>query len=252
MPDAGGGVRADHPAQLITALAGAGQMGHRAHRGVLRDRLGGDDRPVPGRAGRAVGDRDEVRAERLQLADGLPQLTLLDLVLRREELEGEQRPIGGLQQLGDGRRPRPEPCGPSRKLDRELDRGPACDHPRTAASPASVGSSCGQQRPPDHGRRRAGSPEPTGTSIPGRHLGRDHRLPDRAVGGPGLDGTRAGAGAPDGRPAAVRRQAAAAGLLRLGLRRGRRVVRTKPTCGRCWPPRPVWTCCTSARSCTTT
>ena len=94
------------------------------------DRLGHDDGAVPGGAARAVGDRDEVRAQGLQLAHGLPQLTLLDrrpwAGRTRTRTAADHRRRSSSAMVGPGRR--------AAGTRSELDRDPACDHPRTAAS----------------------------------------------------------------------------------------------------------------------
>ena len=59
--------------QALSGLADAAQMGHRLEAVVALDPGRDLDRPVAGRAARAVGDRDEVGLERLQRLDGLEQ-----------------------------------------------------------------------------------------------------------------------------------------------------------------------------------
>ncbi len=85
-------------AQLLGGVADAGQVRHRRHRGLAGDPRGDPDRALAGGAAGAVRHRDERRAQRLELADRLPQHALALLVLGREELEGERlarpRPAG--------------------------------------------------------------------------------------------------------------------------------------------------------------
>jgi hypothetical protein len=74
-----------------TEWSTAGEVGQRRQRRVGGDPLGHRDRAVAGRAAGAVRHRDEVGAQRLELADRRPQLALALVGLGREELEGEQR-----------------------------------------------------------------------------------------------------------------------------------------------------------------
>lgn len=69
VPDARIGVRPHDPADVLTGLAHAGEMSHGAQSRLLRDLAGHVDGAVPGRAIGAIGHRDEVRGQPLELAD---------------------------------------------------------------------------------------------------------------------------------------------------------------------------------------
>src|SRR5262245_52201852 len=76
-------------------------MGDRQQRGVRGDLLGDLDGVVAGAAAGPVRDRDEGRTERLQLADRVPQPSIVLTAPRWKELEGERR-LTGVQTLADG------------------------------------------------------------------------------------------------------------------------------------------------------
>jgi hypothetical protein len=79
--------RLQDPGELLGGVPHAGQVGHRQHRGLARDPTGDRNGPVARRTPGTVGDRDERRPQRLELADRAPQHLLAGLVLGREELK---------------------------------------------------------------------------------------------------------------------------------------------------------------------
>ena len=83
---------ADDPPQLGAAVADGGEVPDRGDRGLGGDALDDAQRAVPRGPAGTVGDGDEGRVQRLELADGLPELPLPLVGLRREELER----VGGL------------------------------------------------------------------------------------------------------------------------------------------------------------
>src|ERR1700712_1589988 len=85
--DAGTGEAPDDLAELGTAVAHGGQVADRGDRGLARDPLDDTKRAVPGGTSGAVGDRDEGGLQRLEFANGLPELALALVGLRWEEFE---------------------------------------------------------------------------------------------------------------------------------------------------------------------
>ena len=80
---------------LVAAVADAGQVRHRFDAVLPLDASDEVDGLVTRAAARSVGDRDEARIERAQLLDRAQQRAFPLFGLRREELEGEYRSIGG-------------------------------------------------------------------------------------------------------------------------------------------------------------
>jgi hypothetical protein len=99
------------------------QVSQRRERGVGGDPLGHGERAVAGGAAGAVGHRDEVRPEALELADRLPELALTGLGLGREELEGEQR-LTAREHVADRRGSHPPSLGGRRPAPAAIPSGP--------------------------------------------------------------------------------------------------------------------------------
>ena len=84
-------IAGDDLVDLAARGADAGQMRGRQQRGLAEDAGDGGMGALAGRSAGAIGHRDEIRRERRQPVDGLPQVLLHLLGLRREELEGDRR-----------------------------------------------------------------------------------------------------------------------------------------------------------------
>src|SRR3954452_7354034 len=103
--DARVGVLRDDMAKLGLRVGDDGEMAHRRQRRLTGDPLSDAHRRLPSRAAGAIGDGDERRLERLELADRLPEMPLALGGLGREELEGEGT-LATREQIADRRRTR--------------------------------------------------------------------------------------------------------------------------------------------------
>ena len=91
-------IGAERPADFVLRRADAGQMRGGLHRRFAHEPRDGRVRALAGRAAGAVGDRDEVRVERLEPLRRLPEVRLHLRRLRREELEGDANGRAGSAQ----------------------------------------------------------------------------------------------------------------------------------------------------------
>ena len=85
----------DDRRDLLARRADAGQVRDRVERRLAQQPADQRARGDPRLARGAVGDRDEVRVDRLERLDGGPQARRGVRVARREELEGDGRPVVG-------------------------------------------------------------------------------------------------------------------------------------------------------------
>ena len=116
--DAGGGIAAQrhdvadadlviarhHVVDLALRRADAGQMRGRRQAGLFQDAGDGRMGALAGRSAGAIGHRDEIRRQRRQPVDGLPQAALHLLRLGRKELEGDLWRMERAMAVESGRR----------------------------------------------------------------------------------------------------------------------------------------------------
>ena len=93
MADADVVILRHHVVDLAARGADAGQMRGRDQAGLVQDAGDGGMGALAGRTAGAIGHRDEIRRQRRQPVDGVPQALLHLLGLRREKLKGDRQAI---------------------------------------------------------------------------------------------------------------------------------------------------------------